>query len=97
VTIDPLTQLIRCLKGGISNAIHHSNADIIDISFAGDRVQITDNGRGLAEGNTVGFGPNNIQLRIAPFGCQIELKNHKPPSCQLSIHFASSLSWERAP
>jgi signal transduction histidine kinase len=92
---DLLMQLIPCLKEGVSNAIRHSSADAIDISFAGDRVQITDNGKGLAEGNTIGFGLNNIRQRIAPFGGEIELKNHNPSGCQLTIKLASGLSWEK--
>jgi|AntAceMinimDraft_12_1070368.scaffolds.fasta_scaffold27374_3 signal transduction histidine kinase len=91
-----LVQLIHCLKEGVSNAIRHSNADIIDISFAGDRVQITDNGKGLAEGHTIGFGLTSIQQRLASFGGDIELNDLKPSGCQLSMKLASGLSWEKS-
>jgi hypothetical protein len=36
IASDLLTQLIPCLKEGVSNALRHSNAAIIDISFAND-------------------------------------------------------------
>jgi len=87
-------QLIPCIKEGVSNAIRHSGADSINIAFIENRLFIDDNGKGLVENSSIGFGLSNLKQRLAVYGGQVELNNRTPSGCQLSITLETGIAWE---
>ncbi len=77
-------QLVFCLQEAINNAIRHGRATRIDISYRGDSFHIQDNGRGLRGPASKGFGLNNIDQRLAPFGGRAELRG-AADGCELKL------------
>lgn len=84
-------QLISCIKEGISNAIRHGEANKIDIVFDSQSLLIDDNGKGVTDNSGFGFGLNNVMLRLAPFGGDVDLKRREPNGSRLSIMLAKGL------
>jgi signal transduction histidine kinase len=94
--IDPALQqqLVSCIKEGVSNAIRHGGADKIEITFKAKHLLIDDNGKGVAKASELGFGLNNLTLRLAPFGGLVELNPREPSGSRLSIKLLTGLSKE---
>jgi signal transduction histidine kinase len=94
--IDPALQqqLVSCIKEGVSNAIRHGGAGKIEITFEAKHLLIDDNGKGIADGNELGFGLNNLMLRLAPFGGVVALTQREPRGSRLSIKLRTGLLTE---
>ena len=94
--IDPALeqQLVYCIKEGVSNAIRHGGANKIEITFEAKHLLIDDNGKGVTQGNELGFGLNNLMLRLAPFGGLVALTPRELGGSRLSIKLLTGLLTE---
>lgn len=79
-------QLVFCIQEAVNNAIRHGGAQRIDVRWETPCLLISDNGRGLSKrGGEPGFGLNNINKRLAPFGGRASLDGEKGSGCILKL------------
>lgn len=97
---DLAQQLVFCCSEAVHNAIRHGGATQLQIRYSQGCFSITDNGGGL-RGKPVkpGFGLQNINKRIAPFGGKATLgpatvtstaEEHSARGCELRIELAGT-------
>ncbi len=74
-------QVLRILQEAVSNALRHGQASELRISAGVDaasqrlRLELQDNGCGLAEGTPAGLGLLNMQQRAAAIGAQLQVSS----------------------
>ncbi len=78
----------------MSNAVRHGRARKKENTFEAKHLLIDDNGNGIADGNELGFGLNNLMLRLAPFGGVVALTQREPRGSRLSIKLRTGLLTE---
>ena len=70
----------------MNNAIRHGGVQRIDVRWETPCLLISDNGRGLSKrGGEPGFGLNNINKRLAPFGGHARLSGQTGGGCLLTL------------
>lgn len=83
-------QLVFCVQEGINNAIRHGAATQITIAWEDNALHISDNGKGLrGPAPAPGFGLDNIDKRLAPFGGHSALSAASDlGGCELTLQLA---------
>lgn len=70
--------LLRIAQEALTNAVRHSGADHISVRLAYQAaavvLEIEDNGRGMGEAGSAGFGVEGIRERIRQIGGQIDIR-----------------------
>ncbi len=87
-------QLIFCFQEAVNNAIRHGGATLISIACHDGAFHIDDNGSGSkGKSTSAGFGLNNINTRLEPFGGHGTIGPSKSLSgCELVLHLQSETS-----
>lgn len=81
-------QLVYCIQEGISNALRHGHADVIELSKSSDKplvLELRDNGKGIGNFRP-GNGINGMMERMQSFGGRVSLAgNGEKPGSTLCI------------
>ena len=81
--------LYRCAYEMVNNAVKHADASRIDIQLIEDEksivLTVSDDGKGMTEGNSSGMGLQNIRERIEPFSGEMRVITSENDGTEINI------------
>jgi signal transduction histidine kinase len=81
--------LYRCAYEMVNNAVKHADASRIDIQLIEDEksivLTVSDDGKGMTEGNSSGMGLQNISERIEPFSGEMRVITSENDGTEINI------------
>jgi signal transduction histidine kinase len=73
----------------VNNAVKHADASRIDIQLIEDEksivLTVSDDGKGMTEGNSSGMGLQNIRERIEPFSGEMRVITSENDVTEINI------------
>lgn len=81
--------LVRCVQEGVRNALRHGAAKRVDVKLWLDldsaRLELLDDGSGMAAGNADGLGLSGMRSRAEELGGSFEVSSALPSGTQLRV------------